>query len=130
MAAGDAAAETDQQARSGRGSGDVPVLGLRFPAEGGSEIGGRMDLKAKPLPAVQPLYEERKGPMGRETRAHDGGGIGLEHGAERSPVEGASDDDGLGLRTIDEFPTLADRAVRRQRPAEGGLKSRPPQTRS
>jgi hypothetical protein len=121
LPAGDALTQTDEQAGARGSGGDVPILGLRFPAERWGEVRRRMHLKAQTLPAIEPLDEEGKRAVGRKARSHDRCGVGLQHGAEGATVEGPTHQDGLGLGTVDQLPALADGTGRWKGAAKGGF---------
>ena len=60
--AGDPALQADEERGPGRRVRDVPVLGLRLPAERRGDRGRGVHLEAQALRAVQPLDEEGEGP--------------------------------------------------------------------
>ena len=93
--------------------GDVPVLRLGLTTEFSGHRGGRVDLQAEALAAIEPFHQKGKRFSCRPARAHHVGTVLREQAPERLAVERTTHDDRLRFRAIDDLPALADGCARR-----------------
>jgi hypothetical protein len=126
LLAGDAFFQAYEQAGAGLGVGDIPGLGFGFAPEAGGELGGRVDLEAEALAAIEPFYKNGEGAIGGPARPHHAFGVGGDELAQGLAVLAAGRDFGLGFGAIHDLPSLADGAGAGQLAAEGGLKGAAP----
>ena len=67
---GSVSSQPDKEPRVFSSFRHIPVLGLGFPSKPFRHFGGRMNLEAQPLRAIQPFDEEREGEIPWPTRPH------------------------------------------------------------
>ena len=102
---------------------DVPVLGLGLAAQGGGHLSRRVHLEAQAVRAVQPLHEDREGPLHVPLRTHELRTVAQDELAQGRAAEAAATDPGLGLGPVDDLPAFADRRSRREIAAEQGFEA-------